>query len=207
MTSYDLAIFDFDGTLADSAPWFIDILNDIADRFGFRQASREEIELLRSCNIREIIRRLEVPAWTLPYIARHMRQRAAADADRIGLFPGTWQALIALKEKGVDLAIVSSNAEANIRGTLGRELAGLVAFYGCGSSLFGKAAKIRQAVKQCGAARARAIYIGDEMRDVEAARAAGIASGAVTWGYAAPAALAQAGPTLTFRQMSEIACL
>jgi hypothetical protein len=35
------------------------------------------------------------------------------------------------------------------------------------------------------------ICIGDETRDIEAARATGLASGAVTWGYAKPAILAE----------------
>jgi phosphoglycolate phosphatase-like HAD superfamily hydrolase len=36
MPRYKLAIFDFDGTLADSFPWFIGAVNDAAARFGFR---------------------------------------------------------------------------------------------------------------------------------------------------------------------------
>jgi phosphoglycolate phosphatase len=53
----------------------------------------------------------------------------------------------------------------------------------------------------------RAILIGDETRDVEAARAAGIASGAVLWGYAAPEALVAAGPTKVFAEVGELAGL
>jgi phosphoglycolate phosphatase len=49
------------------------------------------------------------------------------------------------------------------------------------------------------------VAIGDEIRDIEAARAAGIACGAVTWGYAAPNALKALGPDLVFEQMDDIA--
>ena len=36
---YSLAIFDLDGTLADSFPWFLRTINDVADRFGFRRVA------------------------------------------------------------------------------------------------------------------------------------------------------------------------
>ena len=49
-----------------------------------------------------------------------------------------------------------------------------------------------------------AISIGDEVRDIEAARAAGIASGAVTWGYAAAEALRAHDPEMMFETMDEI---
>jgi phosphoglycolate phosphatase len=71
--TYRLVIFDFDGTLADSADWFVRNLNPMAERFGFRQADEAEIERLRRLPNREIIRRLGVPKGKLPRIARHMR--------------------------------------------------------------------------------------------------------------------------------------
>ena len=55
-----------------------------------------------------------------------------------------------------------------------------------------------------GVAPRRAIAIGDEVRDIEAARAAGIACGAVTWGYAAPEALTALKPDLVFERIEDI---
>ncbi|MGZ5882650.1 MAG: HAD hydrolase-like protein, partial [Xanthobacteraceae bacterium] len=57
---YKLVIFDFDGTLADSASWFLGILNDLARRHGFRSVTEAEIEMLRGRGNREIIRYLNV---------------------------------------------------------------------------------------------------------------------------------------------------
>jgi phosphoglycolate phosphatase len=207
MNRYDLAIFDFDGTLADSADWFFAAYDAVAARFGLRRASRAELEGMRALGTREIMRSLDVPMWKVPLIARHMRRRMAGEIGGITLFPGIADALVALHGRGVGLAIVSSNAEGNVRAVLGEELAGRVAFWGCGTALFGKAKKLRQAMRACGAAPGRTIAIGDETRDVEAARAVGIASGAVLWGYAAPAALVAAGPTLVLREVGEVASL
>lgn len=71
---YRLAIFDFDGTLADSFPWFLSIMDQMADEFRFRRITPEEVGALSSLESREIIRRLDVPMWKLPLIATHMRK-------------------------------------------------------------------------------------------------------------------------------------
>jgi phosphoglycolate phosphatase len=55
-----------------------------------------------------------------------------------------------------------------------------------------------------GAEPADTICIGDEIRDIEAARAAGMDSGAVAWGYALPTALQAAGPTHLFNSIEEM---
>ena len=59
-------------------------------------------------------------------------------------------------------------------------------------------------MRRAGVAPAQTIAIGDEVRDIEAARAAGIACAAVAWGYAAPEALAAHAPDMMFREMRDI---
>lgn len=202
---YSLAIFDLDGALADSFPWFLRHVNDVADRFGFRRMAEDDIEPLRHAGSREILRRMDVPLSKLPMIARHMRQLKAQHIADIPLFPGVDAMLRALHDGGVRLAMVSSDHEANARLQLGEANAALVSHFDCGASIFGKAQKFRRVLKRAGIAPERAIAIGDEVRDIEAARAAGIACGAVTWGYAAPAALRAHEPDMVFERMEEIA--
>ncbi len=64
------------------------------------------------------------------------------------------------------------------------------------ASLFGKAKKLKRAVALTETSPSRTIAFGDEVRDIEAARAAGIDSGAVLWGYATRDVLAASNPTL-----------
>jgi phosphoglycolate phosphatase len=204
---YRLAIFDFDGTLADSSAWFLRSLNHVADRFGFRRTTAEEREDLRRLPSREIIRRLAVPMWKMPAIARHLRQRAAQDIDQIRLFDGIEAALGALHGKGLTLAIVSSNDERNVRTVLGEDLAAKIGSFGCGASMFGKAAKLRRAIKASAIDPRQAICIGDETRDLEAAVAVGAATAAVTWGYAAPEALQAMRPAILLTEVADLARL
>ena len=201
---YSLVIFDLDGTLVDSFPWFLRTINDIADHFGFRRVTNEDVEELRHASTREILSRLEVPVWKLPAIARHARRLKGEAASEISLFTGTDAMLRRLAGNGVQLALVTSDSEANARQKLGASAA-LFAHFDCSASLFGKAAKYRRVIRRVGVQPENVISIGDEVRDIEAARAVGIACGAVSWGYAAPAALQALAPDYMFAQMDDIA--
>lgn len=202
---YRLVIFDFDGTLADSAGWMIGVLNDVAARHRFRQVDNAEIAMLRGKSPKEVLAYLGVPLWKLPAIARDVRKMNAIDAHKIRRFDGVEALFARLKAAGVTVAVVSSNAEPTVRQILGPELAGQVAHWSCGASLFGKAKKFAGVLKASGVAPSRALSVGDETRDIEAAKAVGIASAAVTWGYATRTALEASEPTHLFESVYALA--
>ncbi len=204
MPPYALAIFDFDGTLADSWALMGQAMIDGADRFGYRRLTPEEAQDLRGKDNRVVMQAMGVRMWQLPAIAVHMRQVALQHAHRITLFEGVPEMLAALRDAGTRVAVVSSNGEDAIRTVLGPALTGLVDDYDCGAAIFGKAAKFRRAVRRAGVDGCRAIGIGDEVRDIAAARTAGIAAGAVTWGYATPELLENHAPTHLFRTVGEL---
>ena len=202
--AYRLVIFDFDGTLADSADWFISMTNEVARRFRFRQISDDEVAMLRGRSSREVVAYMRVPAWKMPFIARHTRKLVAENTSEIPLFPGSPALIRRLHEGGVVLALVSSNSEANVRKILGPELAACITHYACGASMFGKTPKFRKVIRKAGARHGQVLSIGDETRDIEAASRAGIDSGAVTWGYARPEILEAHRPTFLFNTMDDI---
>ena len=202
--SHRLALFDFDGTLADSQDWFLGIFDQVADRFGYRRLGPGDRERLRGLETRAILSDLGVPTWKLPMIAKHVRNLATRDIDQIHLFPGAAEMLAQLKSGGVQVAVVSSNDEANVRRVLG-PAAAHVGHFACGASLFGKASKIRGVLKAMRAEPNGAIFVGDEARDAAAARDVGIDIGLVAWGYADPDFLRSLSPTLFFERMEEIA--
>lgn len=202
---YRLAIFDFDGTLADSFPWFVRVMNEAADIYRFRRVGPADAEALRGLDARHVIRHVGLPMWKVPLVARWMRRRMAADIGSIALFPGVDAMLRGVAADGVRIAIVSSNSAANVRRVLGAETASLVGFYGCGASLFGKRRHLRRMLRDSGVAAADALCVGDEIRDLHAARAEGIAFAAVTWGYTTADGLAAHRPELIFTRVEQIA--
>jgi phosphoglycolate phosphatase len=85
---YKLAIFDFDGTLADTFPWFLSAVNRLAKKHGFKRIEEGELDMLRGYSARQIVEHLGVPAWKLPMIGIDMRRLMAEDIRQIRPFNG-----------------------------------------------------------------------------------------------------------------------
>ncbi|MDP1737712.1 MAG: HAD hydrolase-like protein [Caulobacter sp.] len=204
MPAYRLAIFDFDGTLGDTMGWMLDASDQMAEKFGFRKIDRSQLDTLRTMTARDLMKLQRLPALKLPIIAAHFHTLMASEAGTIRMFDGAPETLRSLHAAGVKLAVVSSNTEANIRIVLGDELSGLVSQFACGATVFGKASKFRRVLKALGVAPADAVSIGDEIRDLDAAREVGLATAVVCWGYTAPDALKAQRPDHVFETMGEI---
>lgn len=100
--------------------------------------------------------------------------RKASDSTSDGMAP----MLHHLAHAGLALGIVSTNSEANVRTVLG-PAAELIDHFDCGDGIFRKRFGLRRLLRRSRVGRSRALYIGDEIRDYRAARAAGVAFGAV----------------------------
>ena len=205
MLNYRLAIFDSDGTLSDTLPWMRSIFNELAEEHGFRRVEAHEYDRFRDLHGRALLRELGLPLWKLPQVLSGMRRRMAGHTGTLTVFPGIGEVLHRLAGSGVQLGIVSSNSRENVERVLGTENARLIAHFACGVSMFGKAAKVREVLRRSSVERQQAIYIGDEIRDAEAARKARIAFGAVTWGQHSMAALRAQSPAMIFEKVGEIA--
>jgi phosphoglycolate phosphatase len=177
------------------------VVSSIADKHGFRRI--DDIQAMRGKTAHEIIKILNVPRWRLPWIARDMRKLKSRSLDRIPLFPEVPGMLAALGQRGLTLAVVSSDSEPNVRRALGAAVS-FPKYFACGAALFGKARKFKQVMKAAGSSAAATLAIGDEVRDAEAAKAAGIDFAGVAWGYATVDALAKTEPVTIFATVSEI---
>jgi phosphoglycolate phosphatase len=197
-------MFDFDGTLADTFPWFFTAVNRMANKHGFNRIEAGELETLRGYSARKLMEHLGVPAWKLPRIGIEMRRMMAEDIRQIHPFEGIGAMLRGLSDRGIALAVVTSNTCDNVRHVLGAEHAALISSYECGASLFGKRGKLRRVLKQSGVRPSEAIFLGDEIRDIEAARAEGIPFGAIAWGYTHVAALEAYEPAEVFADVGEV---
>lgn len=201
---YDIAAFDFDGTLADTMPWFNSILNTVADKYGFRKIDLSERENLRHREASEILKFLGIPLWKLPAIMSHVRTLMQDIDPSVHLFDGIPEVLARLKADGLRLAVISSNSIENVQRVLGPDVAALFDDYECGTDLFGKAAKIDRLMRRHEVAPERFLLVGDEMRDIDAARKAGVHVGSVAWGYNHVDALRERGPNEIFLTVDDL---
>lgn len=199
-----LIIFDFDGTLADTFPCFVRVFDEAAAKYRFKPINRTNAEGLRGLDARQIMALHDIPLWKTPAIARFMRARIGEEAHGIRLFGGVDAVLRALKERGVVLTIVTSNARSNVLHILGPELVALFSHVECGAGLFGKLPKVRKVLAATGIAAADTLLIGDEIRDARVAAEAGVDFGAVAWGFNHVDALVAHAPRHVFHQVADL---
>jgi phosphoglycolate phosphatase len=190
---FKLVVWDFDGTLADSLPTAVAIFNRLAPEMGFRPL--DDLAAARGLSTRQLLRRQGISLWRLPRLVRKFHAAAAETADRLKLVAGLPEVLAALRTAGVRLGVLSSNREDNIRRCLrANGVEPLFAFVVGYPRLFGKAKALARILRAERLDRSEVLYVGDELRDVEAAKKAGVTAAAVTWGFHTAALLGAAGP-------------
>ncbi|MDQ8022771.1 MAG: HAD-IA family hydrolase [Moraxellaceae bacterium] len=189
--SVQAVFFDLDGTLADTAPDLAGALNRVRAEDGKPAVPLEELRPYTSQGVRGLIG--AAYGWTsdhadYPAIADRMLAHYAANiCEQSRLFSGVPELLDALEERRLAWGIVT-NKHARFTQPLVRALALDVR---ARSIVSGDTAALPKpapdpllhAARESGVAPTASLYIGDDPRDVEAARAAGMRSLAVTWGY------------------------
>lgn len=199
-----LVIFDLDGTLADTFDLFLKCFNQAADLYQFRHFDHENLTYLRGLHARQILAHHHVPLLKMPSLARWMQKAMAQHIDEVTLFPGVEDALKALHETGLTLAILTSNSLENVTSILGRRNLARFDFVECGSSLFGKAHRLKKLIAKNGYMPTESLYVGDEIRDIQAARRAAVPFIAAGYGYTLPDALTRAGATHCMTHIGEL---
>lgn len=199
-----VVLFDFDGTLADTLSDGLEILNELSAQFGFRHLEGDDIQRARDMTTRQVMRFLGVPSRKLPAIAHQGIKRLRERMDKIAPFPQVKTMLGELTSRGIRIGIVTSNSEENVNVFLKKHGIEGFEFVRSSSRLLGKARVIRQAMKEFKFRADEAIFVGDETRDIEACRRAGMRCIAVTWGYNSQLALDAQNPYRVVQSPLEI---
>jgi phosphoglycolate phosphatase len=197
--AFDVAMFDLDGTLVATAGEIGDAVNDTLSRFELPPASPQQIERWIGHGTRELLIQALASAGqtgidvvrssnALPLIAaefdRHYQRRCGT---RSQLYPRVRETLMALRERGVKLAVVT-NKESRYTATVldAHRLTPLFDRIVSGDSLPTKKpdpAGIHSCLSQFGATAERALFVGDSSIDVATARNAGVRVWALPYGY------------------------
>ncbi len=185
-------IFDFDGTLADTLPHLLALSNRLAPEYGYRQVIEEDIEALRGLHAREVIRWLGVPWHQLPRLALRFRAELHHEMPQIAPIRSVLAVVIQLAQN-FSLGILTTNSVTNVRVFLTTQRMEHFAFVSSSPRLLGKCRALKRVLREQRLVAADTLYIGDEVRDIEAARACDLDTISVGWGANNSYALERAG--------------
>jgi phosphoglycolate phosphatase len=198
-------IFDFDGTIADTFDAIVNISNRLSTEFGYKQTTPEELDEIRNLSSKEIIRRSGVSIFKLPFILRKFKLELNREIHKLKTISGIKDSLIQLKHQGNRLAIITSNDRENVIKFLqNNNLQELFDTIYSGATLFGKSKVINKFIREQNIEAAEAIYVGDETRDIEAAKKSKMKTIAVSWGFNSEAVLAAHQPDFLIHHPSEL---
>ena len=199
-----LIIFDFDGTIADTFDVGFTIFNELAEELGCRQVEHTEISRMRTMHTLELLRYMRIPITRMGYIARRGCEELSARIDSIQPFVGASQALHALHAHGYRLGIITSNLGSNVSRFLCNHDLEIFEFVQGSSKILGKAREIRAVLRKLKLHPAEVLLVGDETRDVETAKTAGIPVASISWGYAARPSLEAMCPNVLIDDLEQL---
>ena len=182
-------LFDFDGTLADTAPDLAAALNGMREKRGLAPLAPALVRPYASMGARGLLRigfgmapgHPDYEAMKSEFLERY----AEAICEHTRLFPGMPELLSGLERRAIAWGIVTNKAR-RFTERIVPELDISPACVVCGDStphLKPHPAPLLLAAERLKLEPAECLYVGDDLRDVQAARAAGMRSAAAEWGY------------------------
>lgn len=187
-------IFDFDGTIADSFDYVAGFLERHVRRG--HPLTHDEKQALRGMTMKQMALHLGSPWWYLPILFIIGRWSMGKAIYNVPIFAGMSRVIDHLHAEGHTLMIVSSNNNRNIKRSLKQHhlYKYFTDIYG-NAAFFGKKRAIKSVLWRNSIEADDAVYIGDEARDITAAKAAGIRIISASWGFDQADILASHSPT------------
>ncbi|MFB5607034.1 MAG: HAD-IA family hydrolase [Candidatus Nitrosomaritimum yanchengensis] len=189
-----VVIFDFDGTIANTLDSIIDIMNNLSEDFRFRKIRDEDKEYLRGKRPREILNHLGISLFKLPFVIRKVRREINSHIALLSPSVDLLPALKLLKKNKCQLGIVTTNIEENVRKFLHANNLDQFDLFYTSKKIFGKDKTISKIIRDMKLEKSNVYFVGDEVRDIEAGKKAGVNTIAVSWGYNTKEALAKENP-------------
>lgn len=183
------ALFDFDGTLADTAPDLAAAVNAMRTKRGLEPLAPATVRPYASMGARGLLRiGFDITPEHPDYAAmkdEFLDNYAAAICVHTRLFDGMHELIGELTARHIAWGIVTNKAT-RFTSRLVRELAVAPACVVCGDStphLKPHPAPLLLAAEQLKLRPGDCVYVGDDLRDIQAGRAAGMRCVAVEYGY------------------------
>ncbi len=195
-------IFDFDGTIANTFDYAVAFLSDEAGR---PPLTKDQKAALHGLSMARIARHLGISWHRLPGLFFKGRHQMNPAMKNIEPFAGMPEVIRELHAKRHKLFILSTNTTRNINKFLRRHgLEGNFKDVYGGVGMFGKAPALRRLLREQHVETRKAIYIGDELRDAQAAQSLGVRVVAASWGFSRPVDLKAEGVTGLAKKPADI---
>ncbi|HOM01696.1 MAG TPA: HAD hydrolase-like protein [Acetivibrio sp.] len=197
-------IFDFDGTIVDSLGIGIDAYNEIAEECKFKKLNPSDLTelgrlpIVKKCNV------LGISLAQIPLLVHKLNEKIKDNIHKIKVFDKMKEVLYALEKEKYSLHIISSNTESTIKQVL--QLNDLDMFESIypAKNIFGKHYVINDFIKKSGLDKDDIIYIGDELRDIEACKKSKVKIISVTWGFESADLLLTGNPDFLAKDPEDI---
>ncbi|MCG8571719.1 MAG: HAD-IA family hydrolase [Spirochaetes bacterium] len=182
MNNNKYVYFDFDGTIADTMLIVAEIFNEIHQKYHLPPLTEAIGHQLRENHLLAMIRLLKIKFYQLPFILTDIKTRLNQRIKTIPVFE-IKDLIKKLQNQGIKIGILSSNTVKNIDQISKNHQ--MNDFYEIISvpRLGGKATAIKKLLKKRNIQHNNFIYVGDEVRDIIAAKKANVKIISVTWGY------------------------
>ena len=178
-----LLLFDFDGTLANTFSLIVEAVNALAPDYGYEPLTATQLDCLCGLPARQVLKLMDVSWYRIPELILKVQRYMSSRMSCVNLYPEMLNTLAALKQQGSRMGIITSNSRSNVERVLSRHQCHDFDFIHSSRHLFGKSKSLKAVIKRMGIDTHAVYYIGDETRDIDAARGCGIQSVAVTWGF------------------------
>lgn len=191
----------------DSKDVFLNLYNQLSDKYKYKKIKPEDIEELRKLSIKERCQKLRFPLYKMPFLAVEFYKLYKISIKNVVLIDGIKNLLEALNNKGYQLAIISSNDEQNIRDFLQKNQIDNIKEVLCSNNIFGKDKVITKFLKSYDLNQTEVIYVGDELRDIAACKKINVKVIWVSWGYDAIELANKECPDYIVNAPEEILCI
>ncbi len=190
--------FDFDGTISDTLPLIVKTLNRLLKEDKKMQISESLMAEIKEEGIESVVGKINISHLRAFFLLKRLKLEINKDISHCPVKEGIVEVLEELQKRGHLVGILSSNSKDNLISFL--KETNLPGFdFVSTSGLFGKKRAIKK-LKRNG----NFIYIGDEVRDVKAGKAAGVKVIAVSWGLSSKRSLLGAGADAVIDSPEEI---
>ena len=197
-------LFDFDGTIADSLQLGLKIANNLAPQFGYPPFTENDIQHFRSLTWHKIAREMQIPFYKIPKIVTIAFKEYKRLISELEPCAGIVEMIKELALKEIPMALLSSNTVENVHLFLTNHKIDSFLWIEGTSGILNKAKDIKKRLKKHKISTNEVIYIGDEIRDIEAAHNCGLKVIAVTWGFHTAEFLASYKPDYLVNEPKEI---